>query len=66
MRVCHCNDVSDRTIRRLARAGACTREVARSCKAGVGCGGCRPLVKALVEEEHQRAEAHAEDLAAAS
>ena len=66
MRVCHCYDVSDRTIRRLARDGATHREVVRACRAGTSCGGCRPLVKELVADEHALVEQRAEGLAAAS
>ena len=51
MIVCSCNAVSDREIRRLARAGACSvREVADSCGAGAACGGCRATVAAILEE----------------
>ncbi len=51
MIVCSCHAVTDREIRRLARAGACSvREVADSCGAGSACGGCRPTVAAILEE----------------
>jgi bacterioferritin-associated ferredoxin len=50
--VCHCNGVSDRTIRRAVRAGAAScREIARSCNAGTFCGGCRPAISELIREE---------------
>jgi bacterioferritin-associated ferredoxin len=43
--------VTDREIRKLARAGACTaREVAESCGAGSACGGCRATVVAILDE----------------
>ncbi len=52
MLVCHCHGVSDRRIREAVRQGARTpREVARSCGAGLSCGGCRPLVQMIVRTE---------------
>jgi len=49
--VCSCHAITDREIRRLARAGACTvREVAESCGAGSACGGCRAAVVAILRE----------------
>lgn len=52
MIVCHCKAVSDRTIRQAVRDGACSfREVALQCNAGRDCGGCRPTVIAVIEEE---------------
>lgn len=60
MLVCHCERVSDRTVRHLARSGAETvDQVGAMCRAGTGCGGCRPLVRAIVDEEH--ANSRAED-----
>jgi len=52
MLVCHCRRVNDREIRQCVRDG-CTsaRTVSRICGAGSGCGGCMPLVKALVKDE---------------
>ena len=50
MRVCHCYGVTDRDIReavRSAAAGCCTAPCA--LRAGLGCGGCRPLVEQLTE-----------------
>jgi bacterioferritin-associated ferredoxin len=50
--VCHCRAVSDRAIREVVRGGASTcREVARACHAGGICGGCRPTIAALIDEE---------------
>jgi bacterioferritin-associated ferredoxin len=50
--VCHCHGVSDRAIRKVVRDGACTlRQVVRASRAGRMCGGCRPAVKKLIEEE---------------
>jgi bacterioferritin-associated ferredoxin len=48
--------VTDREIRRHACAGARTpRQVAEACRAGSGCGGCRPVVREILEETHQPA-----------
>jgi bacterioferritin-associated ferredoxin len=50
--VCHCNQVSDREIRRVIREGACTtREIAQACEASLGCGGCRPAVLEILASE---------------
>jgi bacterioferritin-associated ferredoxin len=50
--VCHCRAVNDRAIREVVRSGASTcREVARACHAGRICGGCRPAIAALIDEE---------------
>jgi bacterioferritin-associated ferredoxin len=50
--VCHCRAVTDRAIREVVRSGASTcREVARKCHAGGFCGGCRPAIAALIDEE---------------
>ncbi len=55
MRVCHCHGVTDREIRACVRAGATSPEaVARACGEGSSCGGCRPLVEAVVAREQQR------------
>lgn len=52
MIVCHCHGVTDRAIRRVVREGACSlREVAIASRAGRMCGGCRPAVKQLIDEE---------------
>ena len=41
MIVCHCNRVTDRTIRDAVRGGAGSRaEVSMVCRAGRSCGGC--------------------------
>lgn len=56
MIVCHCHYVSDREIRQCAEAGACSvAEVGRACGAGTGCGGCRPEIANIVNENQQRA-----------
>jgi len=52
MIVCHCKAVNDRSIREAVRCGARSpREVALACQAGRSCGGCRPLVRQLIESE---------------
>jgi len=40
MKVCICNDVSDRVIREHARAGASLEQILRATKAGSSCGQC--------------------------
>ena len=51
MIVCSCRAVSDREIRRLARAGAASpRAIAEACGAGTCCGGCRLTVAAILDE----------------
>jgi bacterioferritin-associated ferredoxin len=70
MIVCHCKAISDRTIRQAVREGACSfREVALQSNAGRNCGGCRPAVLDVIEEEtaeRDRAPASVSRLAAAS
>jgi bacterioferritin-associated ferredoxin len=49
MIVCHCQVVSDKTIRAEIESGACTvGELVRRCGAGSCCGGCRPAIGALL------------------
>lgn len=56
MLVCHCNVVNDRTIRQAVKSGARTcRQVERACAAGGTCGGCQPLVRAIIDAEHSEA-----------
>jgi len=51
MVVCHCNAVSDREIRREILAGALDGEaLAKRCGAGDRCGGCQPVIDALIAE----------------
>ncbi len=51
MVVCHCNVVSDREIRAQIRSGALDAEdLAARCGAGTRCGGCLPVVDALLAE----------------
>ncbi len=50
MRICHCHDVSDRSIRACALESGCTvGAVARCTRAGTGCGGCVPAIRDIVE-----------------
>ena len=59
MIVCSCHAVTDREIRRLARAGACSvREVAESCGASSACGGCHASVVAILDEMDAPRERH--------
>jgi bacterioferritin-associated ferredoxin len=52
MVVCHCNAVNDRSIRAEVLAGARDfAEVAARCGAGDRCGGCRPVVEAMLAEQ---------------
>ena len=49
MIVCHCQGVSDRSIRQAVREGArSVRQVARVCRAGRMCGGCRPVICEII------------------
>lgn len=51
MVVCHCNAVSDREIRSAVAAGAMDADdLARHCSAGTRCGGCIPVVEAILSE----------------
>jgi bacterioferritin-associated ferredoxin len=50
--VCHCQGVSDRSIREAVREGArSVRQVARACRAGRMCGGCRPAICEIISVE---------------
>ena len=52
MLVCHCHGIGDRNIRECIRNGARTvDEVSRACGAGTTCGGCRPVIRALMGDE---------------
>ena len=71
MIVCHCNRVTDRTIRDSIRDGANTRsEVAMACRAGRSCGGCVGTIDKILNAESRCDCAtpcdSAHDLAAAS
>jgi bacterioferritin-associated ferredoxin len=50
--VCHCQGVSDRSIRQAVREGArSVRQVSRVCRAGRMCGGCRPVICEIIATE---------------
>lgn len=52
MIVCHCQGVSDRQVRQAVREGArSVRQVARVCRAGRMCGGCRPVIGEIIASE---------------
>jgi bacterioferritin-associated ferredoxin len=49
--VCHCRGVNDRAVRDAVDSGARDLvEVADACGAGLGCGGCHPLLVELLIE----------------
>jgi len=49
MVVCHCRAVSDRAIAATLASGATSVEqVGAHCGAGTRCGGCRPVIEALL------------------
>ena len=55
MLICHCNGVSDRTIRRVVREGAnSVREVGRACGAGTCCQGCTEVIGEIINAEQRR------------
>ena len=57
MLVCHCHAVSERRIRKAIRNGcASLHELAAGCGAGAGCGGCRPELAVILDEELRAAE----------
>jgi bacterioferritin-associated ferredoxin len=52
MLVCHCKGLTDRQVRDAVRDGAGTRrQLSRSCGAGAVCGGCRPVLEEILDEE---------------
>jgi bacterioferritin-associated ferredoxin len=52
MIVCHCQAVTEHSIRNAVRDGArCRRSVARACAAGRSCGGCSLAVDEIVRSE---------------
>ncbi|HTB57573.1 MAG TPA: (2Fe-2S)-binding protein [Polyangia bacterium] len=52
MLVCHCHRICDRTIRESIREGARSiDEVGDACRAGTGCGGCRPAIAGLLQAQ---------------
>ena len=49
--VCHCNAVRERTIEKAIRRGAMTVEdIQAECGAAARCGGCEPVVRAMLAE----------------
>ena len=57
MIVCHCQAVTDRTIRSAVREGArCRRSVARACAAGRSCGGCTLAIDEILRSELEQLE----------
>lgn len=67
MIVCHCNGVSDRTIRKAVREGAATlRDVGFACGAATCCGGCADAVRQIVHAESVQREEASVGAAAAS
>ena len=47
--VCHCNAVRERTIEKVIRRGATTVEdIQAECGAAARCGGCEPVVRAML------------------
>ena len=50
MYVCLCRQVTDRSVVAAIEAGARDREtLARTCRAGTGCGGCLATVEAMLQ-----------------
>jgi bacterioferritin-associated ferredoxin len=61
MWVCLCKGVNDRQIRAAINAGARTpEEIAATCRATTGCGGCLPEVCRMIAD-HLAAEAYFSD-----
>ena len=57
MLVCHCNGISDRTVRRMVRNGASTAsQVGEACGAGTCCGGCVQTIDEIIDAESSSAE----------
>ena len=57
MLVCHCNGVSDRTVRRMIRNGARTAsQVGEACGAGTCCGGCVQTIDEIIHAESSASE----------
>ena len=56
MLVCHCHRICDRTIRESIREGARSiDDVGAACRAGTGCGGCRPAIAGLLRNQDEPA-----------
>ena len=57
MLICHCNGVSDRTVRRVVRDGARTvNEVGHACGAGTCCRGCSGSIGKIIRAERRQHE----------
>lgn len=55
MLICHCNGVSDRTVRRVVREGARTvSEVGSACGAGTCCRGCSSSIGKIIRIESRQ------------
>ena len=55
MLICHCNGVSDRTVRRVIREGARTvSEVGTACGAGTCCRGCSSSIGKIIRIERRQ------------
>ena len=67
MIVCHCKGITEREIRSAVRNGATThRQVTRACQAGRSCGGCHPVIREIIEDEHEPTGVPFDQLAPAS
>ena len=67
MIVCHCKGITEREIRSAVREGATThRQVGRACQAGRSCGGCHPVIREIIEDEHEPRARAFDELAPAS
>lgn len=67
MIVCHCKGISDREIRSAVQDGATThRQVGRACQAGRTCGGCHPVIREIIEAEHEPTASPFDELAPTS
>jgi bacterioferritin-associated ferredoxin len=54
--VCHCNAVRERTIEKAIRRGAMTiEEIQDECGAAARCGGCEPVVRAMLADSRHDA-----------
>jgi bacterioferritin-associated ferredoxin len=54
MLICHCNGVSDRTVRRVVREGAqSVSDVGHACGAGTCCQGCSPRITKIIHAERR-------------
>ena len=53
--LCQCNGVSERTIRRSIRHGACTiQAIGDACGAGNNCGACHLWLEEMLDEAVMR------------